>query len=150
MVDITQDDENAGGGDGLGVYANLLADNGQAEDATAGMITYKSNTTEDEPQEGTEQRGLRFRFQEQEGNPERGNTTTDGAKQMLHDEVNVIASYMAGTLEGKRERKVGTFLPAGVTGNEPHAHHGNARHFGTIPTSSPLNSHVSGGELCRE
>ena len=101
MVDVTQDDEIAGGGDGMGVYANPLTDNRQAEDATAGMLTYTPNTTEEEPEEGTGDGGLRVRFQEQEGTPERSDNNTDGAKQTLQDEVNVVASYMAGTLEAK-------------------------------------------------
>ena len=45
MVDVTQDDENAGGGDGMREFANLLAGNGQAEDDTAGLITYRPGTT---------------------------------------------------------------------------------------------------------
>ena len=64
MVDITQEDENAGGGDGMGEFANLMAGNGQEEDATAGLITYRPGTTEDKPEEGTGQKGLRVRLQE--------------------------------------------------------------------------------------
>ena len=103
MVDVTQEDDNAGGGDGLGDFANLLT-NRQVEDATAGLLTYTPNTTEDEPEEGTGQGGLRVHVQEQEGTPENVDNTTDGAEQTLQDEVNVVASYIAGTLEGKLQR----------------------------------------------
>ena len=88
MVNITLDEDNldktTGGGDVMGAFSNLLGNNGQAEDATAGLITYRPGTTEDKPEEGTGQGGLiRVRFQEQEGTPENGNNTTNGAKQTL-------------------------------------------------------------------
>ena len=104
MLYVTQEDKNAGGGDGLGPFANLVAGNGQADDATAGLITYQPGTNEDEPEDGTEQEGLRVRFREPEGTPERGNNNTEGAEQTSQDEVTVGASYMAGTVEGKLHR----------------------------------------------
>ena len=104
MVDVTQEDENAGRGDGLGPFANLVAGNGQADDATAGLITYQPGTNEDEPEDGTEQEGLRVRFREPEGTPERGDNNTEGAEQTSQDEVNIVALYMAGTLERKLQR----------------------------------------------
>ena len=68
------------------------------------MITYQPGTNEDDPEDGTEKEGLRVRFREPEGTPERGDNNTEGAEQTSQDEVTVGASYMAGTVEGKLHR----------------------------------------------